>query len=67
VVLCGIIVGIGIGYKNNPIEMLKVGISLAVSVIPEGLVAVTTVTMALAVARMAAKKALVRKVGDIGR
>ncbi|KAJ1879548.1 hypothetical protein LPJ71_010712, partial [Coemansia sp. S17] len=36
------------------------GISLAVSVIPEGLVAVTTVTMAVGVRRMARRNALVR-------
>src|SRR5436305_6465634 len=34
--------------------------SLAVSVIPEGLVAVTTVTMAIGVRRMAARCAIVR-------
>jgi magnesium-transporting ATPase (P-type) len=40
--------------------ILLLGISLAVSVIPEGLVAVTTVTMALGVQRMARHKAIVR-------
>ncbi len=41
--------------------LVKVGISLAVSVIPEGLVAVTTITMALGIQRMAKRRAVVRK------
>ncbi len=40
--------------------MVKIGISLAVSVIPEGLVAVVTITMALGVQRMSQKKVIVR-------
>ncbi|KAJ3110318.1 P-type ATPase [Phlyctochytrium bullatum] len=64
-VLCALIVVIGILWKRDRMEMLKVGVSLAVSVIPEGLVAVTTVTMALAVARMATRNAIVRKLPSV--
>ncbi|KAJ3215942.1 P-type ATPase [Dinochytrium kinnereticum] len=63
--LCTLVVVIGILYKRNAIDMIKVGVSLAVSVIPEGLVAVTTVTMALAVARMAKRNAVVRKLPSV--
>jgi P-type Ca2+ transporter type 2C len=42
VFLCILVIVIGIAYKRDPLYMVKVGISLAVSVIPEGLVAVTT-------------------------
>ncbi|KAI8636950.1 hypothetical protein BD408DRAFT_478332 [Parasitella parasitica] len=55
IVLCLLVVAIGLAWKKDIKHMLNVGLSLAVSVIPEGLVAVTTVTMALGVRRMAAK------------
>lgn len=46
--------------KHDIIDVIKVGISLAVSVIPEGLVAVVTITMALGVQRMGKKQVIVR-------
>ncbi|KAI7864745.1 hypothetical protein BDF14DRAFT_1831583, partial [Spinellus fusiger] len=60
VVLCVLVVVIGIAWKKDVKTMLNIGLSLAVSVIPEGLVAVTTVTMALGVRRMAEKQCIVR-------
>ncbi|XP_011270648.1 hypothetical protein CAOG_08970 [Capsaspora owczarzaki ATCC 30864] len=65
VVLCGLVIGIGIGRGRDSEEMVKVGVSLAVSAIPEGLVAVTTVTMALGVQRMARNHAIVRKLAAV--
>jgi Ca2+-transporting ATPase len=61
VVLCVIIVVVGFVRGNYWLDMLKVGVSLAVSVIPEGLVAVTTVTMAIGVSRMSKHNVLVRQ------
>ncbi|CAG8682422.1 13829_t:CDS:10 [Funneliformis mosseae] len=60
ILLCILIVVIGIVYKHNVGDMITIGITLAVSVIPEGLVAVTTVTMAIGVRRMAKRSAIVR-------
>ncbi|KAG2219710.1 hypothetical protein INT45_006042 [Circinella minor] len=60
IILCVLVTVIGIAWKKNIQQMINVGLSLAVSVIPEGLVAVTTVTMALGVRRMAFKQCVVR-------
>lgn len=70
VVLCALVVAIGFLTtwiktkeitKDDVIEWIKVGISLAVSVIPEGLVAVTTITYAIGIGRMAQRHAVCRK------
>ncbi|KAJ2005499.1 hypothetical protein H4R26_001922 [Coemansia thaxteri] len=60
VALCAVIVICGVSWGRKFVPIFITGISLAVSVIPEGLVAVTTVTMALGVRRMARRNALVR-------
>lgn len=52
---------IGILYGRDLISVLMVAISLAISVIPEGLPATATIVMALGVSRMAKKNALVKK------
>ena len=52
---------IGILYGNDVVTILMLAISLAISVIPEGLPATATIIMALGVQRMAEKNALIRK------
>ncbi|KAG5463419.1 MAG: hypothetical protein BJ554DRAFT_7740, partial [Olpidium bornovanus] len=63
--LCVVIVVIGLAWKQEAAHMIEIGIALAVSVIPEGLVAVVTVTMALGVRRMAAENAIVRSLPSV--
>ncbi|KAI8322264.1 calcium ATPase, partial [Martensiomyces pterosporus] len=60
IALCACIVICGVSWRRKFVPIFITGISLAVSVIPEGLVAVTTVTMALGVRRMAHRNALIR-------
>ena len=52
---------IGFMYGKDVISLLMISISLAISVIPEGLPATATIVMALGVQRMASKKALVKR------
>lgn len=64
--ILGIIVSIlifiiGLIHGQNLINILMIAISLAISVIPEGLPATVTVVMAIGVQRMAEKKALVKQ------
>ena len=61
VVVAILIFIIGILYGRDFIGVLMVAISLAISVIPEGLPATATIVMALGVSRMAKKNALVKK------
>lgn len=61
VVVCLIIIGVGLLYQRPIVPQLLVAISLAISIIPEGLPATATIVMALGVQRMARQNALVRK------
>ena len=59
--LCAIIVITGWLRGNDLLYMVEVGISLAIAAIPEGLLAVTTMTLAVGMQRMARMGALVRR------
>ena len=61
IIVCVLIFGIGYLYGRPLIPLLLTAISLAISIIPEGLPATATIVMALGVQRMARKNALVRK------
>ena len=52
---------IGLLYGKDVTSLLMISISLAISVIPEGLPATATIVMALGVERMTKKNALVKK------
>ncbi len=60
-VLAALIIGLGIAQEKDTYDMILTGISLAVSVIPEGIPAVIAITLALAIGRMQKNNALIRK------
>lgn len=61
IIICIVIFVIGLIYQRPWIPLLMTAISLAISIIPEGLPATATIVMALGVKRMVKENALVRK------
>jgi Ca2+-transporting ATPase len=59
--ICGVIVVIGHLRGVGLLEMMKIGISLAIAAVPEGLPAVATMTLAIGMQRMARSRALIRR------
>ena len=60
-VICAVIFIIGLFYGKEPIHMFMTAVSLAVAAIPEGLVAVSTIVLAIGVQKMVKKNAIVKK------
>ena len=60
-VVCVAIFAIGALYERPLVPQFLVAVSLAISIIPEGLPATATIVMALGVQRMAKRNALIRK------
>ena len=61
IAVCVIIFIIGLLQGKEPIHMFMSAVSLAVAAIPEGLVAVSTIVLAIGVQKMVKKNAIVKK------
>eukprot|EP00741_Cyanophora_paradoxa_P009820 tig00000147_g9513.t1 len=64
-VLCGIVVFAVNKFQGNLQKVALYAISVGIAIIPEGLAAVMTVTMAIGVRKMARNKAIVRKLNSL--
>ncbi|UZE94133.1 MAG: HAD-IC family P-type ATPase [Candidatus Pacearchaeota archaeon] len=61
IILVAVIAGLGIYFGLDKVQMFFTAISLAVAAVPEGLPAVITIGLAIAVRRMYRVKSLIRK------
>ena len=64
-IICGVIIGFGILKGGNFLEMIMVGVSLAVAAVPEGLPIVVTIALALGVRRMVGQNSLVKRLPSV--
>jgi Ca2+-transporting ATPase len=60
IAIAALVVLLGIFYGLDAVEMFLVGVSLAVAIIPEGLPAVVTLTLAMGIKTMLGKNCLIR-------
>ena len=65
VVMAAILLTSGIDDARELVDVLLIGVSLAVAAVPEGLPAILSVVLALGVQRMARQHAIVRKLSSV--
>ncbi len=59
--VCALVFLVGVLYGNDAGEMFMTAISLAVAAIPEGLLAIVTIVLAIGVQQMIAQNAIIRR------
>lgn len=60
-IVCAVVFGVGVVQGRNALEMFMTAISLAVAAIPEGMLAIVTIMLALGVQRMSEQNAIIRR------
>lgn len=63
--ICATVAALGVARGESVHSMFMAGVSLAVAAIPEGLPAIVTVSLALGVQRMSARRAIVRRLSAV--
>ncbi|SHH50049.1 Ca2+-transporting ATPase [Anaerosphaera aminiphila DSM 21120] len=61
VAICVLVLGVGILYKHDFMDMFMISISLAVAAVPEGLPAIVTIVLSIGMSKMAERHAIVKK------
>jgi Ca2+-transporting ATPase len=60
-IICAVVVALGVFQGGELLEMVMVGISLAVAAVPEGLPIVVTIALAIGTQKMASQNALMKR------
>ncbi len=63
--LCALLVGVGVAQGRDPRDVVEMAVSLAIGAVPEGLPAVATTALAVAVRRLAARHVVVRRLDAV--
>lgn len=65
IAICAIVFLTGWLRGNDPLEMFKIAVSLAIAAVPEGLPTVVTLSLALGMREMASRHALIRRLSSV--
>lgn len=61
IAVCAVVFLVGVLYGKNALEMFMTAISLAVAAIPEGMLAIVTIVLAVGVQKMSEQHAIIRR------